>query len=36
MLFRETITVYCGKHTKHTNALCGHNEEFQYVKADGT
>jgi hypothetical protein len=25
MLFRETATVYCEKHTVHTNTLCGQN-----------
>jgi hypothetical protein len=33
MLFRETVAVYCEKHTEHTDALCGHNAEFWYVKS---
>jgi hypothetical protein len=36
MLFKETITVYCEKHTKHTNIFCGWNAEFYCVKAGGT
>jgi hypothetical protein len=36
MLFGETVAVYCGKPTEHTNTLCGQNAEFQYVKAGGT
>jgi hypothetical protein len=36
MLFRETVAVYCEKHTKHINALCGQNVEFYYVKVGGT
>jgi hypothetical protein len=24
----KKIYVYCDDHVKHTNALCGHNEEF--------
>jgi hypothetical protein len=36
MLFREIIAVYCENHTEHTNALCGQNAEFYYVKASGT
>jgi hypothetical protein len=35
ILFREKVTVYCENHTKPTNALCGQNAEFYYVKADG-
>jgi hypothetical protein len=27
MLFRETVAVYCEKHTEHTNTLCGQNAE---------
>jgi hypothetical protein len=29
----ETTSVYCEKHTKHTNTLCERNEEFYYAKA---
>jgi hypothetical protein len=36
LLFREKIAVYCETHTKRTNALCGQNAEFYYVKAGGT
>jgi hypothetical protein len=36
MLFRETVAVYCENHTVNTNALCGQNAEFWYVKACGT
>jgi hypothetical protein len=36
MLFRETVAVYCGKHTEHTNTLCGQNAEFLYAKVGGT
>jgi hypothetical protein len=36
MPFRETVTVYCENHTKHTNTLPGQNSEFQYVKEGGT
>jgi hypothetical protein len=28
MLFKETVTVYCGNHMKHTNTICGQNVEF--------
>jgi hypothetical protein len=36
MLCRETVAVYCENHTEHTNTLCGHNAEFQFVKVGGT
>jgi hypothetical protein len=36
MLFEETVAVYCEKHMKHTDTLCGQNAEFWYVKAGGT
>jgi hypothetical protein len=36
MLFGERVAVYCENHTEHTNALCGQNAEFRYVKADRT
>jgi hypothetical protein len=36
MLFGETVAVYCENHTEHTDALCGQNAAFQYVKAGGT
>jgi hypothetical protein len=36
MLFRETAAVYCENDTEHTEALCGQNAEFWYVKAGGT
>jgi hypothetical protein len=36
MLFRETVAVYCENHKEHTDTLCGQNEEFSYVTADGT
>jgi translation initiation factor IF-1 len=36
MLFGETAAVYCENHTEHTDTLCGHNVEFQHVKAGGT
>jgi hypothetical protein len=32
ILFRETIAVYCEKHTKHTSTLSGRDAEFWYVK----
>jgi hypothetical protein len=35
MPFRETVAVYCGNHTEHTNTLCGQNVELFNVKADG-
>jgi hypothetical protein len=28
MLFRETVAVYCEKHSEHINALCGRIAEF--------
>jgi hypothetical protein len=28
LLFRETVAVYCEKHTEHTDTLSGQNEEF--------
>jgi hypothetical protein len=33
MLFGETVAVYCGNHTEHTDTLCGQNAE--YVKVNG-
>jgi hypothetical protein len=36
MLFRETVAVYCENRTEHTNAFCGQNAEFWYVKRGGT
>jgi hypothetical protein len=36
MLFGERVAVYCENHTEHTDALCGQNAEFYYVKACGT
>jgi hypothetical protein len=30
MLFGETVTVYCEKHTEHINTLCGQNADFIY------
>jgi hypothetical protein len=36
MLFGETVALYCENHTEHTDALCGQNAEFWYVKAGGT
>jgi hypothetical protein len=35
MLFMETIPVYCENHTRHTNALCRQNAEFQCAEAGG-
>jgi len=32
MLYRETIAVCSEIHTKHTNTLCGQNEELLNVK----
>jgi hypothetical protein len=28
MLFRETVAVYCEKHTEHTDTLCGQNAVY--------
>jgi hypothetical protein len=28
MLFRETVAVYCEKHTEHINTLCGQNAVY--------
>jgi hypothetical protein len=36
MLFGETVAVYCENHREQTNALCGQNAEFLYVKSGGT
>jgi hypothetical protein len=41
MLFRETVTVYCENHTKHSDTLCGQNavrtlQETHYVSATQT
>jgi hypothetical protein len=36
MLFQETVAVYCENRTEQTNALCGQNAEFWYVKTGGT
>jgi hypothetical protein len=36
MLLRETIVAYSENRMKHTITLCGHNVQFQYVKAGGT
>jgi hypothetical protein len=36
MLYKETTTIYCENHLKHTNTFCGQNAEFYYVKAGGT
>jgi hypothetical protein len=36
MLYRETTTVYCENHLKHTNTFCGQNAELYYVEAGGT
>jgi hypothetical protein len=33
LLFRETVAVYCENRTEHTDALCGQNVEFLYLKA---
>jgi hypothetical protein len=30
------ISVYCESHTKHTNALCGQNAVFYFIKTGGT
>jgi pyocin large subunit-like protein len=35
MLFKETVAVYCGNHTEHTDTLCGQNAELCNVKASG-
>jgi hypothetical protein len=35
MLLGETVAVYCENHKEHTDALCGQNAEFWYVKAGG-
>jgi hypothetical protein len=32
MLFRKTVAVYCEKHTKHINTLCGQNAAFNVLK----
>jgi hypothetical protein len=32
----ETLSVYCEKHSKHTNTLCGQTAVFWYVKAGVT
>jgi hypothetical protein len=36
MLFRETVTLYCGNHTEYISTLSGYDAQFQYVKAGGT
>jgi hypothetical protein len=36
ILFREAGAVYCENHTEHTITLCGQNEEFLFIKPDGT
>jgi hypothetical protein len=36
MLFGETVAVYCGNHTEHTNTLCGQNAGLCNDKASGT
>jgi hypothetical protein len=36
MLFVETVAVYCGNHTEHTDTLCGQNAEFLYAKLSCT
>jgi hypothetical protein len=36
MLLGETFVTYCENHTEHTNALCGQNVAFWYVKGSGT
>jgi hypothetical protein len=36
MLLRETVAVYCENHMEYTNALCGQNAEFCFVRAGGT
>jgi hypothetical protein len=36
MLFRETVAVYCEKHTEHTDVICEQNPEIKCVKASGT
>jgi hypothetical protein len=33
MLFGETVAVYCGNHTEHTDTPCGQNVEFWYVNS---
>jgi hypothetical protein len=35
MLVRDIITVYCGNHTKHTNALYGKKATLLNVAASG-
>jgi hypothetical protein len=32
MLFRETVTVYCRKHTEHTNTVCT-SQKTHYISA---
>lgn len=32
MLLVEVTAVYCKKHMKHKNILCGQNAEFKYAK----
>jgi hypothetical protein len=32
MPFKQTVAVYCESHTKHTNALCVRNAEFNMLK----
>jgi hypothetical protein len=36
MLYKETVAVYFENHTGHTDASCGQNAEFWYVKTGGT
>jgi hypothetical protein len=34
LMFGETVAVYFENHTEHTDAPCGQNAEFWYVKAE--
>jgi hypothetical protein len=36
MLYRQIVAVCSEIHTKHINALCGHNVELLKVKSGGT
>jgi hypothetical protein len=36
MLLGETVAVNCENNTEHTDALCGQNAKFWYVKSGGT
>jgi len=34
-MFRETVTVYCDKHTRRLNTLCGRTDDMLKMKERG-